>query len=68
MFRYKRENLLLLGIADHEPKDCSDFFEPLVSELDQLARTGLSQVERQPKVYLFMVTADLPAKKKVLLS
>ena len=64
--RYKRENLLLLGIADHEPKDCSDFYEPLVSELDQLARTGLSQIEGHPKVFLLMVTADLPAKKKVI--
>src|ERR1700710_1057614 len=63
--RYKRENLLLLGIANHEPKDCTSFFNPLVMELESLAERGLSEIEGNPKVFLTLVTSDLPAKKKV---
>lgn len=67
MKRYKKENLLLVGIADHEPKDNNtDFFDPIVHELEKLGVEGISGVENSPKAFLFLVTADLPAKKKVI--
>ena len=56
---------MLLGIADHEPKNCNEFFEPLVSELKKLGRQGLIVKDQNWRVKLKFVTADLPAKKKV---
>jgi hypothetical protein len=66
LFRYKRENILLLGIADHEPKDCNKFFEPLVSELERLGEHGMVFDGINRKVKLKFISADLPAKKKVI--
>lgn len=61
----KKENLLLLGIADHEPSNCNDFFRPLVDEFKKLGSEGMRIGENTIRVYLILVTADLPAKKKV---
>ena len=56
-------------MADHEPKDRNVFFLPLVNELKVLGQKGLDMGnEENVKVKLKMVTADLPAKKKVSFS
>ena len=56
---------MLLGIADHEPANCNEFFKPLVLELRTLGTEGMTVNDQNWRVKLKFVTADLPAKKKV---
>lgn len=71
--RFKRENMILIGIIPHlkkEPSDVNHFLEPLVKEL-QLLQNGI-QVNTHMKplgtiirAVLLCVSADIPASRKI---
>lgn len=73
--RYKRENILLVGIipGPSEPShDINPFLEPLVSELKDFwhgvplkVHTGTSTTEHTVRCALLCIACDLPAGRKV---
>lgn len=63
--RFKKENLLLLGLSNHDPQDINTFFKPIVDELKELDSFGFDFENQNFKVKLHFFTADLVAKKKV---
>ena len=71
--RFKRENVLLIGIlpGPHEPsKDINAYLNPLVDELlmfFQRVNIGVhdSEIEKKIRCVLLCVTSDIPAGRKV---
>lgn len=66
--RYKTNNILTVGLyyGRHKP-DCLEFFDPLVTEMKKLTKTGLSVIIENEKIqFIPMIThcvVDLPAKR-----
>ena len=64
--RYLKENLMLLSLAPHEPKDMNSFFSLIVSEFQKLGREGFRVNDETFCAKLLLITADLVGWKNVL--